>query len=263
MVEYDSRKILIYLAVKYNGDPFKIINAVRLREDEHVPYEEIEKVCDGIKSNVITYLDAEFPENLKKMHRPPLVLFYYGDISLLNDDKKRYSVVGSRECSAYSEKATKKLIDELGTDKVLVSGLSKGIDTCAHKAALNNGSKTIAVLSSGIDNCYPEENKTLYNKIKKEGLLISEYPNIAEAEKEHFPMRNRLIVALSEALIVPHINSHVSGTTITVNLAVGANKPVYIVPQSIFEKTVNNELIQEGANIALNGQTILEDLKWD
>ncbi len=263
MVEYDSKKILIYLAVKYNGDPFKIINAVRLREDENVPYKEIEKVCDNLKCKVITYLDKEFPETLKKMFRPPLVLFYYGDISLLNDDKKRYAVVGSRECSEYSKMATEKLIDELGTDKVLVSGLANGIDTVAHKKALSKGIKTIAVLPSGIDYCYPAKNKPLYNQIKEEGLIISEFPNISEAEKIHFPMRDRLIVALSNALIVPQVNSHVSGTTIAVNLAVGNNKPVYIVPQPIFEKTVNNEIIQEGANVIENGRTLLEDLKWE
>lgn len=263
MVEYDSRKILIYFAVKYDGDPFKIINAVRTREDEHVPYSEIEKVCDSIKSKVITYSDKDFPSKLKTMFRPPLVLFYYGDITLLDDDKRCYGVVGSREYSEYGLLATRKLVKEMGVDTVLVSGLARGIDTIAHESALENGTKTIAVLGSGIDNCYPEENKELYEKIKTEGLVISEYPSMSEPTKDHFPMRNRLIVALSEALIVPQINSHVSGTTITINLAVGNNKPVYVVPHSIFEETVNNEIIAEGANPALSGQQILEDLHWD
>ena len=263
MIEYDSRKILIYLAVKYDGDPFKIINAVRLREDEHVPYSEMEKVCDSIKSKVITYLDKDFPSKLKTMFRPPLVLFYYGDITLLDDDKRRYGVVGSREYSEYGEMATKKLVKEMGRDKVVVSGMAKGIDTISHNAALENKARTIAVLGSGIDNCYPEENKDLYERLKKEELVISEYPNMSEPDKTHFPMRNRLVVALSDALIVPQINSHVSGTTISVNLAVGSNKPVYVVPHSIFEETVNNDLIQEGANVAENGRQILEDLHWD
>ncbi len=128
---------------------------------------------------------------------------------------------------------------------------------------MENKVRTIAVLGSGIDNCYPEENKELYEKLKKEELVISEYPNMSEPDKTHFPMRNRLVVALSDALIVPQINSHVSGTTISVNLAVGNNKPVYVVPHSIFEETVNNDLIQEGANVAESGRQILEDLHWD
>ena len=263
MIEYDSRKILIYLAVKYDGDPIKIINAVRLHEDEHVPYSEMEKVCDSIKSKVITYLDKDFPNKLKTMFRPPLVLFYYGDITLLDDDKRRYGVVGSREYSEYGEMATMKLVKEMGRDKVVVSGMAKGIDTISHNAALENKARTIAVLGSGIDNCYPEENKDLYERLKKEELVISEYPNMSEPDKTHFPMRNRLVVALSDALIVPQINSHVSGTTISVNLAVGNNKPVYVVPHSIFEETVNNDLIQEGANVAESGRQILEDLHWD
>ena len=263
MIEYDSRKILIYLAVKYDGDPFKIINAVRLREDEHVPYSEMEKVCDSIKSKVITYLDKDFPSKLKTMFRPPLVLFYYGDITLLDDNKRRYGVVGSREYSDYGEAVTKKIVKEMGRGKVLVSGMAKGIDTIGHQAALDNKVRTIAVLGSGIDNCYPEENKELYERLKKEELVISEYPNMSEPDKAHFPMRNRIVVALSDALIVPQINSHVSGTTISVNLAVGSNKPVYVVPHSIFEGTVNNDLIQEGANVAESGRQILEDLHWD
>lgn len=263
MIEYDSRKILIYLAVKYDGDPFKILNAVRTREDEHVPYSEIEKVCDSIKSKVITYVDKDFPGTLKKMFRPPLVLFYYGDITLLDDNKRRYGVAGSREYSEYGMLATRKLVKEMGAETVLVSGLARGIDTVAHEAALENGTKTIAVLGSGIDNCYPEENKELYEKIKTEGLVISEYPSMSDPTGEHFPLRNRLIVALSEALIVPQINSHVSGTTISINLAAGSDKPVYVVPTSIFDNTVNNEIIAEGANPALSGQQILEDLHWD
>ncbi len=263
MIEYDSRKILIYLAVKYDGDPFKIINAVRLREDEHVPYSEMEKVCDSIKSKVITYLDKDFPSKLKTMFRPPLVLFYYGDITLLDDNKRRYGVVGSREYSEYGEAVTKKIVKEMGRGKVLVSGMAKGIDAIGHQAALDNKVRTIAVLGSGIDNCYPEENKELYERLKKEELVISEYPNMSEPDKAHFPMRNRIVVALSDALIVPQINTHVSGTTISVNLAVGSNKPVYVVPHSIFEGTVNNDLIQEGANVAENGRQILEDLHWD
>ena len=263
MIEYDSRKILIYLAVKYDGDPFKILNAVRLREDQNVPYEEMEKVCDSVKSKVITYLDKDFPHNLKSMFRPPLVRFYYGDITLLDDEKRRYAVVGSREYSDYGECATKKLVEEMGRGKILVSGMARGIDTISHKAALDNKVRTIAVLGSGIDNCYPEENKELYERLKKEELVISEYPNMSEPDKTHFPMRNRLVVALSDAVIVPQINSHVSGTTISVNLAVGSNKPVYVVPHPIFDETVNNDLIQEGANVAESGRQILEDLHWE
>ena len=257
MIEYDSRKILIYLAVKYDGDPFKIINAIRLREDENVPYEEMQKVCDGVKSKVITYLDKDFPNRLKTMFRPPLVLFYYGDITLLDDEKRKYAVVGSREYSDYGEQVTKKLVQEMGRGKILVSGLARGIDTIGHQAALDNKVRTIAVLGSGIDNCYPEENKELYERLKKEELVISEYPNMSEPDKTHFPMRNRLVVALADAVIVPQINFHVSGTTISVNLAVGSNKPVYVVPHPIFDETVNNDLIQEGANVAESGYCLL------
>ena len=99
--------------------------------------------------------------------------------------------MGSREYSEYGELVTKKLVKEMGRDKIVVSGMARGIDTIGHTAALENKARTIAVLGSGIDNCYPEENKELYERLKKEELVISEYPNMSEPDKTHFPMRNR------------------------------------------------------------------------
>ena len=262
MLEHDSRKILIYFAVKYDGDSEKILAAMQLREFDDVTDEEIDRVCNSLKCKTLTFLDYDFPKTLKNMFRPPLVLFYYGDISLLDDEKRRYAVVGSRDYSEYGEKATKAIVKDMARGNILVSGMAKGIDPIAHEAAISNKGRTIAVLGSGIDNCYPLENKELYEKIKKHHLVISEYPNMSEPAAHHFPMRNRIVVALSEAIIVPQINSHMSGTIISVNIALSMNKPIYVVPHSIFSETINNSLIQEGASVAENGRLILEDLKW-
>ena len=263
MCFYDSRKILIYLAVKYDGDPVKMLTALKMKEPFGVSYEEIERVCNSIKSKVITFIDKDFPKKLKEMYRPPFVLFYYGDISLLYDDKKRYAVVGSRDYSEYGEAVTKKIVKEIGREAILVSGLARGIDTVGHQAAIDNHARTIAVLGSGIDNCYPVDNQELYEKLKREELVISEYPNMSEPKKEHFPMRNRLVVSLSEGIVVPQINSHISGTIISVNLAVSQNKPVFVVPHPFDDGTINNELLDEGADIAVCGGQILEELKWN
>lgn len=263
MFEYDSRKLLIYFAVKYDGDPMKILAAMQLREEIDASMKEVNKVCDSLKCKVMTYLDQDFPLTLKTMTRPPLVLFYYGDISLLYEDKRRYGVVGSRDYNEYGKETTETIVKEMARGNVLVSGLARGIDTIGHTAAIENHGRTIAVLGSGIDNCYPPENQELYEKIKKDHLVISEYPNMSEPSKEHFPMRNRLIVVLSQVLIVPQINSHVSGTIISINIAQDKNIPIYVVPHPISDNTVNNDLIQEGAEVAQSGRQILEDLKWD
>ena len=263
MIEHDSRKLLIYLAVKYDGDPFKISAAVQLHEGYDVPIEEVNKVCASVKSKVITLIDFDYPSKLKYMYRPPFVLFYYGDISLLDDEKHAFAVVGSREYSEYGESATRKIVKDMARGNVLVSGMARGIDTIAHEEAIANHGRTVAVLGSGIDNCYPLENKELYEELKKNHLVISEYPGMSEPASNHFPMRNRIVVALSNALVVPQINSHMSGTIISVNIALSQNKPIFVVPHSIFAETVNNELLLEGATMAQSGKQILEDLKWN
>ena len=263
MYVHDSRQVLIYLAIKYEGDAQKMITAMELREDLEVPDEEIRKVCDSLECKTITFLDYDFPQKLKKMFHPPLVLFYYGDISLIDDNRRKYGVVGSRDYDEYSKEVTESLIKDLGRDKVVVSGLARGIDAVAHQAAINNKTRTIAVLGSGIDNCYPSENKELYEIIKKDHLVISEYPGQTVPDASHFPLRNRIVVALSDALIVPQVNSEISGTTISVNLASQTNKPLFVVPHPFFSKTHNNYLINEGACMALSAQQILEELHWE
>ena len=108
------------------------------------------------------------------MRRPPFVLFYYGDISLITNIKVNLSVVGSRDFSAYGEKVTKDIVRSLPREINIVSGLARGIDMIAHRSALDSLHKAIAVLGSGIDVCYPLSNKDLYEEIKQKGLVISE-----------------------------------------------------------------------------------------
>ena len=261
MFELDSRQILIYLAIKYGGDYMRILAALQMHEDINVSHEEVKNAVDSLNCKAITFLDYDYPEKLKRMYRPPLVLFYYGDITLLSDKKTKYGVVGSREYSEYGKETTEKIVKEMGKERILVSGLAKGIDALAHQTAIDSGARTIAVLGSGIDNCYPTENQELYEVIKKRHLIISEYPNMCEPSSGHFPKRNRIIVGLSDYLIVPHINSYQSGTMISINMCLQSNKPLFVVPHPIFAPTINNEIIKEGADLALSGRQILDDLK--
>ena len=258
-IYFDGRLLLIYLAVKFQGDYDKIVLAIH--NDEYpVSYEDALKVYQTLPCKVLTILDYEYPERLKHVWHPPLVLFYYGDISLL--EKRCISTVGSRNYIEYGKQCTEKILDQIIKGNVLVSGMARGIDTIAHECAIRNGARTIAVLGSGIDNCYPPENLELYNEIKKHHLLISEYPYDASPDSAHFPLRNRIVVGLANAIFVPQINSYHSGTMISINYGADIGKAIIVAPFPPGSPTINNQLINEGAIIADNGPQILAELGW-
>lgn len=258
-MNFDGRLLLIYLAVKLQGDYDKMILAIH-NDDYPVTYEEALKVYESLPCKVVTLLDCEYPEKLKQIWHPPLVLFYYGDISLL--DKRCISTVGSRDYSEYGKECTEKILDQIIQGNVLVSGLARGIDTIAHQTALKNKARTIAVLGSGIDCCYPPENQELYETIKRNHLLISEYPYDTPPDREHFPQRNRIVVGLANAIFVPQINSYHSGTMISINYGAEIGKPILVAPFPPGSDTINNQLINEGAILADTGPQILEELGW-
>lgn len=250
------RNILIYFAIKYNGDYTKILDAIKKKEQ--VDLEEIEKIKkQGVKA--ITVLDDNYPSYLKEIYAPPFVLFYEGDVSLLYQ-KPRLSVVGARQATNYGKEALIKILDEvLLHDVVIVSGLAEGIDSIAHKEALKHNKKTIAVLGTGIDVCYPKSNISLFNEIKQFGLLLSEYPSSNMGNPNNFPMRNRIISALGDALLVADAKFK-SGTQITVRYALEQGKDIFSIPHSIFEESFCNLLIKEGAKPIFNGNDIIEEI---
>ena len=256
---FDSRTVLIYLAVRFMGDYDKMLAAI-ISRDYGATYEEAQKVVQSLPCKTLTYMDYDYPEKLKRMHHPPLVLFYYGDISLL--DIPNIAVVGSREFTEYGKYATEAIVSKIIKGKVLISGLARGIDTIAHKAAIENGGRTIAVLGSGIDYCYPAENQELYEEIKKNHLLISEYPFKAEPDKEHFPLRNRIIVGLADALYVPQVSTYMSGTMISVNLALTIGTEIFVAPYPMDAPVINNRLLNEGATLVESPEQMMIDLKW-
>lgn len=256
---FDGRLILIYLAIKFEGDYNKILLAIE-NDDYNVSLDEAIKAYESLDCHVLTLLDYDYPERLKKMWHPPLVIFYYGDISLLNS--RSIATVGSREFSEYGKMCTETIISQLPKDIVIVSGLARGIDTIAHESAIKNGARTIAVLGSGIDYCYPSENQELYDEIKKKHLLISEYPFKASPDSAHFPNRNRIVVGLSDAIFVPQINTYQSGTMISLNLGNDNGRLIFIAPHPPGSETINNRLINEGAILVDSAQQMLDELGW-
>lgn len=253
----DSREILIYLSLKYEGDWDDIYKHI----DNKLPLddEEAEELLKGVKSNFITILDENYPIELKNIRHPPFVLYYYGDITLLDGIDKNIAVIGSRDCSEYGTKMTNILVKDICARYAIVSGMARGIDTIAAECSINNGGRTIAVLGSGIDYPYPLRNKKLYETIKKNHLVISEYPGECLPKPSTFPCRNRLIAALCRALLVTEAYER-SGTLITVDFAYG-QKDVLCVPYRGDENSACNELIKQGAYLVQTGQDIIEALE--
>ncbi len=252
-----GQEIIAYLAVKYRGQWEDIYDAIKRKE--HLEEENVKEVVSNIKSHYLTIIDEEYPECLKRIYQPPFCLFYYGNLNLIKKSVKHLGVVGSREMSAYGRKATDALLKKVSLSTCIVSGLAKGVDAKAHEAAIKNNGSTIAVLGSGIERCYPATNLSLYQEIKANQLLISEYPDVEPARKEHFPMRNRLIAAFSDALLVVEAKLK-SGTQITANYALQQGKDVMCVPYHIDEESVCNKLIKEGAFLVETSDEIIDIL---
>lgn len=240
-----NREKLIGLAFKYQGEYQKIIKAINDQEEVE------EKSFD----NCITIFDENYPIELRELKYPPLVLFYKGNLDLLKGSK--IAVVGSRIPCEYALKATDCLVNK-NKDKVIVSGLAKGIDARAHTRA----EYTIGILGCGIDYIYPYENRELYIKLEKQGLILSEYPGLTKPLAYHFPFRNRIIAALATSVYVMQ-SSEKSGTVTTINEAVELQRDVKILPFSVFEELgqYNNKLINDGALLINSDDLIIDNPK--
>lgn len=197
----------------------------------------------------ITYNSVEYPQSLKNIDKPPYILFYKGDLSLLKD--KTAGIVGARNCTNYGREVTKLIAKELCTNDItIVSGVASGIDSIAHKVTVDEGGRTIGVLGCGIDVVYPKINKNLYKDIEKTGLLLSEFNPGTEPKAYNFPQRNRIISALSAKLIVIEASLK-SGSLITVSYALEEGKSIMAVPGSVLQSNSAgcNRLIADGALI--------------
>lgn len=206
--------------------------------------------------------DEFYPEKLKNIQCPPKRIYCLGNIKLLN--KMSVGIIGSRNCSTYGERVSKEFAFNLSKEKItIISGLAKGIDTCAHIGAVNQDGKTIAVLGSGLDIIYPRENTQLYKKIlESDGLIISEYKLGTKPLKQNFPARNRIISGLSNGILVVEAQQK-SGTKITVDFALEQGKDVFVVPGNIYSSNSEgtNELIKQGAIPITNYKEIIEYIK--
>ena len=252
-----SRVLLIYFAVKYEGDWLKIYQAISNKED--VEYKDALAIAENLTCKVLTALDPEYPKYLSRMSCAPFVLFYYGDINLISDCNNNLSVVGSRKNTLYGKTITEEIVGKVCKKYNIVSGMAAGIDAIAHNACINSGGKTIAVLGCGIDYCYPSSNRELYEKIKQDHLVISEYPGVTEPKTTYFPIRNRIIAALGKGLLVTEARNG-SGSSITAAWALEYNKDIMCVPNLAYSDSACNQWIKEGAFLVEKSSDVLEIL---
>lgn len=247
-------EVLVYFSLKYKGDFNKILQALKKKEKVG---EDRDLLLKQVKCKYTTIISNDYPEALKQINCPPFVLYYYGDLEILKTHC--IGVIGMRVPSAYGKSATNRFVYDLVCHHyTIVSGMALGIDTVAHRTALNNNGKTVAILGGGIDYCYPKRNLDLYNQIKENHLIISEYPGDLVPRQEYFPQRNRLIAGLSESLLVTEAKKR-SGTMITVGFALDQGKEIFCVPGRITDNNGCNYLIQQGAKLVMSVHDLLDE----
>jgi DNA processing protein len=234
----------------------------RLNRDRH--YISTDKLLNDYTTqniHLITIFDDDYPDRLKTIYQPPWMLFARGNLSLLKN-RESLAVVGSRNATAYGIGAIDYLFPSLIDNNVLiVSGLAKGIDAHAHKAAIRLGGKTIGVIAGGFQNLYPKENVKLAEYMMEKQLVLSEYPPSTMPAKWQFPMRNRIISGLSEGTLVIEARKK-SGSLITADFALNEGRDVFAVPGSILSPDSDgvHYLIQQGAKLVKSPEDILEEL---
>lgn len=224
---------------------------------------DLEQIWAQIQSkgiNLVTLQDENYPARLRQIDQPPPVLYTLGELNV--QDEWAVAIVGTRRQTHYGRQAAEELAAFLAQNGVtVVSGLARGIDSTAHRAALDAGGRTIAVLGSGVDQIYPAENRGLALEMAERGAVLSDYALGTPPEASNFPPRNRIIAGLSIAVVVVEAGER-SGARITANFALEQGREVFAVPGNIFspQSQGTNRLIRDGAHPLLAPQDLLEVL---
>ena len=209
---------------------------------------------------VITLYDAAYPPHLKEIDTPPVVLYVKGELT--PEDALSISLVGSRNAKDYGRKVSYRLSYQLAQRGVtVISGLARGIDTSAHRGALEAGGRTIAVMGNGLSVVYPATNSNLAEKIEASGALVSEFPMAVKPKPRNFPRRNRIISGLTLGTVVVEASNR-SGALITARLAAEQNREVFAVPGEIFSELSagTHKLINDGAKLINTVDDLLNEL---
>jgi len=266
------------LPEEFGGDPRTILTADRRRLESvrgvgpetsaallgwpaHFDVAKEEERLARAGATFITARDEGYPKLLKEIHDPPIGLYRKGGYLF---EHPCIAIVGSRRTTLYGQSVAKKLAGELARlGFCIVSGLARGIDTAAHEGALSVGGKTAAILGCGIDIVYPPENLDLYRRIAEVGAVLSEFPFGRRADRQSFPMRNRVVSGICEAVVVVETDVN-GGAMITARFAGEQGRQLYAVPGRIDQATSHgcHQLIRDGATLLTSVDDILQDLNY-
>ncbi len=225
--------------------------------DARLP-QRLDYFCRHNGVQILAYTGTDYPQSLQNLSDKPLVLYVKGELPQAN---YALAIVGSRRCTEYGVRAAACFAQAMTREGIpIISGGAKGIDTAAHEACLQAGGVTVAVLGCGLDIVYPSENAKLFARIAERGALVTEYPPGVPPAAANFPARNRIIVGLSQAVLVAEAGKR-SGAVITANIAADEGREVYCVPGNIFDGSSIgcHELIRTGAKLVDMPQDILDD----
>ncbi len=246
--------------LKRAGLDSSVLRAIDQWRDKISPDTEMENV-ERYHLQVLTCKDPDYPKRLKEIYDYPPVIYIKG--ALLPEDEWCLAVVGTRRATVYGKQITEEIVTDLARNKItIVSGLAKGIDTVAHRSALEAGGRTVAVFASGLDIIYPPENERMVREIIEHGAIISEYALGTKPRAENFPRRNRILSGLSLGVLVTEADED-SGAMITARDALEQNREVFAIPGSILSPASRgtNRLIQMGeAKLVRTYTDILEEL---
>ena len=214
--------------------------------------------CDRLGLRILTIRDTEYPDRLRNIFNPPLVLYIQGRMPQF-DDEVAIAMVGTRKASPYAMEMGEKLAFQMaGLGAVIVSGLAVGGDAAAHRGALRAGGFTAAVIGGGHDIIYPSEHRFLYEDIAARGVILSEYPPGTEHDGRHFPVRNRIISGLSLGVVVIEAPER-SGALITAGRALDQGRDVFVIPGRVGDHHCagSNALLRDGAGVVTDAWDVL------
>jgi len=213
-----------------------------------------------IGCRLVTWKEPEYPQSLLQIYDPPVLLYVRGDAGILNSPS--LSIVGTRRPTIYGTQITERMGRELAKrGLVIVSGLARGVDAIAHHGATEVGGRAIGVLGTGIDVCYPKENKKLFEKVLERGAILSELPTGSHPMPENFPVRNRIIAGMPLGVLIVEGKQY-SGSLITARLAMEFGREVFGVPGNVTQEMsfAPNQLIKQGAKLVTNAEDVIEEL---
>ncbi|HME12954.1 MAG TPA: DNA-processing protein DprA [Candidatus Acidoferrum sp.] len=209
---------------------------------------------------LLNWSDPEYPQNLLQIYDPPVLLYVRGDVQMLN--RPSISIVGTRRPTLYGTQMAERIGRDLAVrGLVIVSGMARGIDAIGHQGALAANGSAIGVLGTGIDVCYPKENKKLFEKVLERGAILSEFPTRTHPAPENFPIRNRIVAGMPLGVVVVEGAEH-SGSLITARLGMEFGREVFGVPGNVTQAVsfAPNQLIKQGAKLVTGAEDVIDEL---